>query len=140
MEILNVSIIKEKKIVKNVLDRKYVYIIIIVLLAENVMEVHYVNMVKKLHAKYVLVLLVANTEKLNITARTVTDLLFASMENENQDVKRVVEKVYVKRHCAKQEQAKNTKATVSVVLFIYTPTDQTHATTRPRNAPWSMSC
>jgi hypothetical protein len=74
-------------------------------------------------------------EKLNTTAGSVSDRLFVNMVKKNQDVKRVVERVYAKHHCAKLEQPKNTKATVSVALYIYIPTNQTHATTRPRNAP-----
>ncbi len=136
MEIVYVFIIKEKKIVKNVTGHRYVYIIIFELIAENAMEVLYVNMVKKLHVKYVLVQHVVNMEKSNTTAESVLDLLFVNMVKKNQDVKRVVEKVYAKHHYAKLELVKIAKVIVSVALFIRTPTNQMRATTRPRNALW----
>jgi hypothetical protein len=140
VEIVYVFIIKEKKIVKNVTDHRYVYIIIFAPIAENAMEVLYVNMVKKLHVKYVLVQHVANMEKSNTTAGSVSDRVFVNMVNKNQDVKRVVERVYAKHHCAKLELVKIAKVYVLAASFIRIQTNQTRVTTRPRNAPWSTLC
>ncbi len=110
MEIVYVFIKKEKSVVKSVMVHKYVYIII------------------------------ANMEKSNITAGSVSDRLFVNMVNKKQDVKRAVERVYAKHHCAKLELVKIAKAYVLVASFIRTPTNQTLVTTRPKNAPWSISC
>jgi ribosomal protein L23 len=83
---------------------------------------------------------VANTEKSNTNAESVLDLLFVDMVKEKKTVKRVVERLYVKHHCAKLELVKIAKVYVLAVSFIRTQTNQTRATTRPRNAPWSILC
>ena len=95
---------------------------------------------KKLHVKYVLVQHVANMEKSNTTAGSVSDRVFVNMVNKNQDVKRVVERVYAKHHCVKLELVKIAKVYVLAASFIRTLTNQTHVTIKRKNAPWSILC
>ena len=84
----------------------------------------------------------ANTIKEEYIVYLAEDLKFVFIKLINVCAKSVTEAYFVKRLFVKliKTQKKSMLVYVLDASFIRTPTDQTHATTRPRNAPWSMSC